>query len=98
MRWPKTALPILSHTMPLGVDPLEGVLDAKLSVHILELFAAVAHAIIVEDDLHATAATDDLVCPIKRLLESDALELDGVVESLSHDVSLPRGRQDYIAR
>lgn len=105
MRWPKTALPILSHVMLLGVDPLERVLDAKLLVHILELFAAdqfpcatvggleaaVVHAIIVEDDLHATAATGDLVCLIKRLLESDALELDGVVESLSHDVSLPRG-------
>ena len=56
--------------MLLGVDPLEGVLDTKLLVHILELFAAVVHAIIVEDDLHATAATDDLVCLIKRLLES----------------------------
>ena len=53
-----------------GVDPLEGVLDTKSLVHILELFAAVAHAIVVEDDLHATAATDDLVCLIKRLLES----------------------------
>ena len=91
--------------MLVGVDPLEGVLDAKLLVNILELFAtnqfpcatvggleaAVVHAIVVEDDLHATAATDDLICLIERLLESDALELDGVVESLSHGVSLPRG-------
>lgn len=53
-----------------GVDPLEGVLDTKSPVHILELFAAVVHAIIVEDGLHATAATDGLVCLIKRLLES----------------------------
>ena len=104
-RWPKTALPILSHVMLLGVDPLEGVLDAKLFVRILELFtadqfpratiggleAAVVHAVVVEDDLHATATTDDLVCLIERLLESDTLELDGIVESLSHGVSLPRG-------
>lgn len=105
MRWPKTAPPILSHVMLLGIDPLEGVLDAKLLVHILELFvtnqfpcaavggleAAVVHAIIVEDDLHTTAATDDLICLIERLLVLDALELDGIVESLSHGVSLPRG-------
>ena len=105
MRWPKPAPPILSHVMLVGVDPLEGVLDAKLLVHILELFtanqfpcatiggleAAVVHAIIVEDDLHATAATDDLVCLIERLLESNALELDGIIESLDHGVSLPRG-------
>ena len=91
--------------MPLGVDPLEGVLDAKLLVHILELFTAdqfpratiggletaVVHAVVVEDDLHAAAATGDLVCFIERLLESDALELDGIIESLSHGVSLPRG-------
>lgn len=90
--------------MLLGVDSLEGVLDAKLLVYILELFtadqfpratigslkAAVVHAVVVKDDLHATAATDDLVCLIERLLESDTLELDGVVESLSHGVSLPR--------
>lgn len=105
MRWPKTAPPILSHVMLLGVDPLEGVLDAKLLVHILELFtadqfpratiggleAAVVHAVVVEDDLHAAAATDDLVCLIERLLESDTLELDGIIESLGHGVSLPRG-------
>lgn len=105
MRWPKTAPSILSHVMLLGVDPLEGVLDAKLLVHILELFAAdqfpratiggletaVVHAVVIEDDLYATAATDDLVCLIERLLESDTLELDGIVESLSHYVSLPRG-------
>ena len=79
--------------MLLGVDPLEGVLDTKLLVHILELFAAdqfpcatvggleavVAHAVVVEDDLHAAAATDDLVCLIERLLESDTLELDGIM-------------------
>ena len=35
--------------MLLGVDPLEGVLDAKLLVHILELFTAVVHAVVVED-------------------------------------------------
>ena len=101
----QTAPPILSHVMLSGVDPLEGVLDAKPLVHILELFtadqfpraaiggleAAVVHAVVVEDDLHAAAATDDLVCLIERLLESDTPGLDGVVESLSRDVSLPRG-------
>lgn len=78
MRWPKTAPPILSRMMPSGVDPLEGVLDAKPLVHILEPFAAdqfpcttigsletaLVHAVVVEDDLHAAAATDDLVCLI----------------------------------
>jgi hypothetical protein len=91
--------------MLLGIDPLEGMLDAKLLIHILELFAAdqfprttiggleaaVVHTVIIEDDLYATAATDDFVCLIERLLESDTLELDGIVESLSHGVSLPRG-------
>nr|DAL91250.1 MAG TPA: hypothetical protein [Caudoviricetes sp.] len=39
MRWPKTALPILSHIMLLGVDPLECVLDAKLLVRGLVFLA-----------------------------------------------------------
>mgnify|MGYP007064645934 CR=1 FL=1 len=83
--------------MLLYIDPLERVLDAKLLVHIFKLFtadqfpcaaigslkAAVVHAIVVEDDFHAAAATDDLICLIERLGELDALELDGIVESLS---------------
>ena len=56
------------------------------------------HAAVVEDDLHATAAIGDLICLVERLGESDALELDRIIESLNRYVSLPRGRQDYIAR
>ena len=48
------------------------------------------HAVVVEDDLHATVAIGDLICLVERLGELDALELDSVVESLSHGVSLPR--------
>lgn len=91
--------------MLVSVDSLKGILNAKPLIHILELFtadqfpcatiggleAAVVHTVVVEDDLHATTATNDLVCLIKRLLESDTLELDGVVESLSYGVSFPRG-------
>nr|DAL91251.1 MAG TPA: hypothetical protein [Caudoviricetes sp.] len=49
------------------------------------------HTVVVEDDLHATAAVGDFVRLIERLGERDALELDGIIESLSHGVSLPRG-------
>lgn len=84
--------------MLLGVDPLEGILDAKLLVCGLKLLAAnllllattggleaaVVHAIVVEDDLHATAAIGDLIRLMERLGEGGALELDGIIEGLSH--------------
>ena len=91
--------------MLLCIDPLERVLDAKLLVcglvflaadqfpraAIGSLEAAVVYAIVIEDDLYATTATGDLVCLIERLFTSGALELDRIIESLSHGVSLPRG-------
>ena len=69
--------------MLLGVDPLEGVLDAKLLVCSLKLLAAdllplattggleaaVVHTVVIEDDLHATAAIGDLICLVERLGE-----------------------------
>ena len=89
----------------LGGDPLEGVLDATLLVCGLKLLAAdllplaatcsleaaVVHAVVVEDNLYAAAAIGDLIRLVERLGELDALELDGIIESLNHGVSLPRG-------
>nr|DAG68693.1 MAG TPA: hypothetical protein [Caudoviricetes sp.] len=85
--------------MSLCIDPLECVLDAKLLVSVLELLAAhqrpltglaftadVMHTVVIEDDLHITAAIDDLVRLIERLGESSALELDCIIESLNHCV------------
>ena len=46
----------------------------------------------------ATVAVGDPICPIERLGGRDAPELDGTIGSLSHGVSLPRGRRDRIAR
>ena len=78
--------------MLLGVDPLEGILDAKLLVPVRELLAAhqyplarlastadVMHAVVVEDDLHATVAIGDLIRLVERLGELDELELDGII-------------------
>nr|DAF18268.1 MAG TPA: hypothetical protein [Caudoviricetes sp.] len=91
--------------MQLCVDPLEGVFDAKLLIRGLELLAAhrlplaavggfeadIVHTVVIKDDLHATVVVGDLICLIERLLVLDALELDGIIESLNHGVSLPRG-------
>nr|DAH71600.1 MAG TPA: hypothetical protein [Caudoviricetes sp.] len=44
------------------------------------------HTVVIEDDLHITAAIDDLVRLIERLGESSALELDCIIESLNHCV------------
>nr|DAL79826.1 MAG TPA: hypothetical protein [Caudoviricetes sp.] len=49
------------------------------------------HAVVIEDDLHAAVTVGDFVRLIERLLVLDTLELDGIVESLSYGVSLPRG-------
>ena len=84
MRWPKTAPPILSHVMLLGIDPLEGVLDAKPLVHILELFtadqfpraaiggleAAVVHAVVVGDDLRRRPQPMTSYAPLNGCLKA----------------------------